>query len=163
MKDYKESLIDALDIVKDSKRCLGCVGSCNECEYFLAIEKIENAIERLGELVENKPLEFEELKEGEGMNKYEEALKKLVKASCPEKVYCEKCDCSRICNKEAREWIDSLRELVGKETPKMPDDIPSGHIPKHGKCPNCGSFVVLTCSNDRCRVCGQMLKWEEEE
>ncbi len=54
MKDYKESLIDALDIVKDSKRCLGCVGSCNECEYFLAIEKIENAIERLGELVEKE-------------------------------------------------------------------------------------------------------------
>ena len=62
MKDYKESLIDALDIVKDSKRCLGCVGSCNECEYFLAIEKIENAIERLGELVEKettKPLDYE--------------------------------------------------------------------------------------------------------
>ena len=102
MKDYKESLIDALNIVKDSKRCLGCVGSCNECEYFLAIEKIENAIERLGELVE-------------------------------------------------------------KETPKMPIDIPSGHIPKHGKCPNCGCFVLQTCDSARCVVCGQMLKWEEEE
>lgn len=102
MSKYKESLIGALDFVKDSVRCLGCVGSCNECEYFLAIEKIENAIERLGELVE-------------------------------------------------------------KETPKMPVDIPSEHIPKHGKCPNCGNFVVQTCSRERCRVCGQMLKWEEEE
>lgn len=45
----------------------------------------------------------------------------------------------------------------------MPTDIPNGHIPKHGNCPNCGNFVVQTCSNDRCRVCGQMLKWEEEE
>lgn len=102
MSKYKESLIDALDYVKYSVRCLGCVGSCNECEYFLAIEKIENAIERLGELVE-------------------------------------------------------------KETPKMPIDIPSGHIPKHGKCPNCGCFVLQTCDSARCVVCGQMLKWEEEE
>ena len=64
MKDYKESLIDALDIVKDSKRCLGCVGNCIECEYDKALDQIENAIERLGELVEDKPLDFEELKEG---------------------------------------------------------------------------------------------------
>ena len=102
MKDYKESLIDALDIVKDSKRCLGCVGRCDECEYFLAIEKIENAIE-------------------------------------------------------------TLEELVEKETPKMPIDIPSGHIPKYGNCPNCGCFVLQTCDSARCVVCGQMLKWEEEE
>ena len=97
------------------------------------------------------------------MNKYEEALKKMVKASCPEKVYCEKCDCSRICNKEAKEWIDSLRELVEKETPKMVEAVPNGHIPKHGNCPNCGCFVVQTCDNARCVVFGQMLTWEEEE
>lgn len=102
MNKYIQSVMEALDFVKDSVRCLGCVGSCNECEYFLAIEKIENAIERLGELIE-------------------------------------------------------------KETPKIPVDIPSGHIPKHGKCPNCGSFVVLTCSNDRCRVCGQRLDWGEND
>ena len=62
MSKYKESLIDALDYVKYSVRCLGCDGSCNECKYFLAIEKIENAIEKLGELVEKetpKPLSFE--------------------------------------------------------------------------------------------------------
>ena len=62
MSKYKESLIDALDYVKYSLRCLGCDGSCNECEYFLAIEKIENAIEKLGELVEKettKPLDYE--------------------------------------------------------------------------------------------------------
>ncbi len=79
MSKYKESLIGALDFVKDSVRCLGCVGSCNECEYFLAIEKIENAIEKLGELVEketNKPLEFEELKEG--MQVWDNVLKKYI-------------------------------------------------------------------------------------
>lgn len=54
MNKYKQSLIDALDFIKDSGRCLSCVGSCNECEYFLAIEKIENAIDKLGELVEKE-------------------------------------------------------------------------------------------------------------
>lgn len=97
------------------------------------------------------------------MNKYEEALKNLVKGSCPEKAYCDECDFSWMCNKEAKGWIDSLRELVEKETPKMVDDIPSGHIPKHGNCPNCGSFVMQTCKDARCVVCGQILKWEEED
>ena len=55
------------------------------------------------------------------MNKYEEALKKLVKASCPEKAHCDECDFSGLCNKEAKEWIDTLCELVEKETPKPLD------------------------------------------
>lgn len=97
------------------------------------------------------------------MNKYKEALRNLVKASCPEKVYCDECGFSWLCNKEAKEWIDSLHELVEKETPKMVDGIPNGHIPKHGKCPNCGCFVVHTCDSARCVVCGQVLKWEEED
>lgn len=45
----------------------------------------------------------------------------------------------------------------------MVDGIPNGHIPKHGNCPNCGSFVMQTCKDARCVVCGQMLKWEEED
>ena len=97
------------------------------------------------------------------MNKYKEALKKLVKASCPEKTYCDECNFSWLCNKEAKEWIDTLRELVEKETPKMPDGISNGHIPRHGKCPNCGCFVVHTCDSARCDVCGQKLKWDEDE
>lgn len=102
MIKYKESLMNAIDVIKDSKRCLSCVGSCNECEYFLAIEEIENA-------------------------------------------------------------IDKLEELVEKETPKMPDDIPNGHVPKHGKCPNCDNFVVQTCSHNRCSMCGQKLDWGEND
>lgn len=94
--------MNALDVVKDSERCRGCVGNCIECEYDKALDQIENAIE-------------------------------------------------------------TLCELIGKETPKMPIDISSEHIPKHGKCPNCGNFVVQTCSHDRCSMCGQILKWEEKE
>lgn len=37
-------LMDALDIVKDSNRCKGCVGDCIKCEYSNALEQIENAI-----------------------------------------------------------------------------------------------------------------------
>ena len=54
VNEYKQSLINAIDVIQDSKRCLGCVGNCNECEYFLAIEKIENAVDKLGELVEKE-------------------------------------------------------------------------------------------------------------
>ena len=97
------------------------------------------------------------------MNKYEEALKKLVKASCPEKAYCDECDFSGLCNKEAKGWIDSLRKLVEKEKPKMPAYIQRGNISKHGYCPNCGVFVMQTFKDARCVVCGQMLKWEEED
>lgn len=102
MNKYIQSVMEALDVIKDSERCRECVGNCIECEYDKALDQIENAIE-------------------------------------------------------------TLRELVEKETPKMPTDIPSGHIPKYGNCPYCGNFVAQMCVNDRCRVCGQLLKWEEEE
>lgn len=109
MNKYGELLMTALDIVKNTDICRGCVGSCDDCEYSWALTKIEDAI-------------------------YD---------------YCK------------------LRE---REIPKAPIDIPSGHIPKpsghipkHGNCPNCGCFVVQTCDSARCVVCGQMLKWEEED
>lgn len=54
MNKYKQSLIDALDFIKDSGRCLSCVGSCDECGYYFALGQIENAIETLGELVEKE-------------------------------------------------------------------------------------------------------------
>lgn len=86
------------------------------------------------------------------MNKYEEAYERLCSKEYHypdhESVYAD---------------IDTLGELVGKEIPKIPLDIPSGHIPKRGYCPNCGSFVMQTCKDARCVVCGQMLKWEEED
>ena len=86
------------------------------------------------------------------MNKYEEAYERLSSKEYyypdPESVYAD---------------IDLLGELVGKEIPKIPLDIPSGHIPKRGYCPNCGSSVIQTSYAVRCDVCGQMLKWEEED
>ena len=96
------------------------------------------------------------------MNKYKEALQKIVEASCPEHNFCEDCYMKLGCTAKAKAWVDSLYELVEKEEPKMPTDMASGHIPKHGNCPNCGSFVFQTCKDARCVVCGQILKWEEE-
>lgn len=93
------------------------------------------------------------------MNKYEEAYESVYQLIC--ELEGIKTGVSVHCVYD--EDLEALKELVDKETPKMPTDIPSGHIPKHGKCPNCGSFVVLTCSNDRCRVCGQRLDWGEKD
>lgn len=97
------------------------------------------------------------------MNKYKEALKKLVEASCPEHNFCEDCYMRAGCTAQTKDWIDTLYELVEKEEPKMPVDMPSGHIPKHGYCPNCNSFVVVTCNGVRCNVCAQKLKWVDDE
>ena len=101
MNEYKEALMNALDIIKDSERCRGCTDRCLDCEYFLALTKIKGAIYG----------------------------------------YCK---------------------LKEREIPKMVDGIPNGHIPKHGYCPNCGGFVMQTFKDARCVVCGQVLKWEEE-
>lgn len=97
------------------------------------------------------------------MNKYKKALKKLVEASCPEHVFCEQCYMKHGCTAQAKAWVVALYELVEKEEPKTPIDIPGGCIPKNGYCPNCGNFVVQTCADDRCAVCGQKLKWDDVE
>ena len=103
VNEYKQSLTEALDVIKDSKRCLDCVGNCVECEYNKALDKIENAIEMLG-------------------------------------------------------------ELVGKEIPKMPLKINREcSMDSIGDCPNCGAFVESSANEFRCSVCGQKLKWSEDE
>ncbi len=93
------------------------------------------------------------------MNKYEEAYESVYQLICELETIKTGVDAYCVYDED----LEVLNELVEKETPKMPTDIPSGHIPKQGKCPNCGSFVVLTCSNDRCRVCGQRLDWGEND
>lgn len=48
------------------------------------------------------------------MNKYQEALDNLVKVSCPKKVSCTECDINIICNCIAKEYVDTLQELINK-------------------------------------------------
>lgn len=38
-------LLDALNIIKDSDRCRGCIGQCSTCEYSQSLDKIEEALE----------------------------------------------------------------------------------------------------------------------
>lgn len=104
------------------------------------------------------------------MNKYEEALKKLVKASCPEKAHCDKCDFSGLCNKEAKEWIDTLCELVEKETTKPLDYEGDGYVDGElnydtAICRSCGrKFDVDYDEHSKyCPGCGQKLDWGESD
>jgi|GEM_PF-5397019 len=55
------------------------------------------------------------------MNKYQEALNNLIKVSCPKGRCCKECDFEKICNCEAKSYIDTLQELVDKATPKKAD------------------------------------------
>ena len=52
------------------------------------------------------------------MNKYQEALNNLIKVSCPKEKCCKECDIEKICNCEAKWYIDILQELVDKAAPK---------------------------------------------
>lgn len=97
------------------------------------------------------------------MNKYKEALKNLVEASCSEHKFCEDCYIRVRQGCTAKAWVDLLYKLTEKEEPKTPIDIHKGCIPKNGYCPNCGNFVVQTCDSARCLVCGQKLKWDDDE
>lgn len=92
--------MNALDIVKDGDGCRGCVGSCDDCEYFCVLDRIEHAI-------------------------YD---------------YCK------------------------LETPKVPSKINiECSMDSIGDCPNCGAFVESSANEFRCSVCGQKLKWSEDE
>lgn len=44
MNKYGELSMKALDIIKNADICRGCVGSCNDCEYSWALDRIEDAI-----------------------------------------------------------------------------------------------------------------------
>lgn len=60
--------------------------------------------------------------------------------------------------------IETLGELVGKEIPKMPLKINREcSMDSIGDCPNCGAFVESSENEFRCSVCGQKLKWSEDE
>lgn len=81
------------------------------------------------------------------MNKYQEALNNLIKVSCPKEKCCKECDIEKICNCEAKWYIDILQELVDKAAPKKILAMDSEKVTKkvvdnvnkdtrkNGKCP----------------------------
>lgn len=93
------------------------------------------------------------------MNKYQEALNNLIINSCPvaigSKEPCSSCKYNKICNALARDWIDTLQELVDKETPMKPlEDNYLGEF----MC-ECGS--PITKDHKYCPYCGQKLNWDK--
>lgn len=59
------------------------------------------------------------------MNKYQEALNNLVKVSCKSGKYCKECEMNKVCNCEAKSYIDTLQELVGNPPLKF-DELEEG-------------------------------------
>ena len=114
------------------------------------------------------------------MNKYQEALDRLVKHSCPQRTSCNDCDMKGYCNRIAKDWIDVLQELVDKATPKKPafnedwrDEETTSIYDEDGfinpvvcVCPNCGKNAICVTEygkyNKCCHECGQAIDWSEE-
>lgn len=105
------------------------------------------------------------------MNKYQNALNKIVKSCCPNCIDengCSSCDIEKICNATAKSWVNTLQELVDKETPKKL----KSKTDKDGRllwiCPNCGDVYMkfwsdvetITCRK-YCDECGQKLYFGE--
>jgi hypothetical protein len=68
------------------------------------------------------------------MNKYQEALEFLIKASDCDYKECKECSINKLCHKY--EAVQTLQELVDKETPKKPL-IKKYENSEHYLCPNC--------------------------
>lgn len=108
------------------------------------------------------------------MNKYQDALNKIVKSCCPNCVDengCSSCDIKKICNATAKDWVNRLQELVDKETPKKVVlhykhhlGTAWGRFVSRITCPSCNRRLKDKIPNNQlfCPKCGQKLKWSEE-
>lgn len=96
------------------------------------------------------------------MNKYQETLNNLVKVSCPTGKCCRECDIEKICNCEAKSYIDVLQELVDKATPKKPIGKYTNY-----RCPVCnrrvrsGKGSSSFVRDNVCQGCFQVLDWSD--
>lgn len=98
------------------------------------------------------------------MNKYQEALDKIVKSCCPncDTEGCKDCSIEKICNATAKDWVDTLQELLDKETPKeiklrYEDTIHETTV-SIPCCPCCKSDLEYD-EQKYCHECGQKIEW----
>lgn len=102
------------------------------------------------------------------MNEYQKALNTIADTLT---YYMVRKDLASLpSDNEIFDSMDTLRELVDKETPKKPvviqDDIFGDY---HLVCPNCGQGgIIIATRNDgklyqRCPFCGQKLKGDDED
>lgn len=108
------------------------------------------------------------------MNKYQDALNKIVKSCCPNCIDengCSSCDIEKVCNALAKDWVDSLQELVDKETPKevinrkakLSEEKLHLLVLNDYRCPVCNRDTIFGYRCNYCRHCGQKLDWGEED
>lgn len=108
------------------------------------------------------------------MNKYQDALNKIVKSSCPNCIDengCSTCDIEKICNATAKSWVNRLQELIDKETPIKTTSAETEPGAYYGVCESCGSGIRLCQHYDNekekwikecyCPYCGQKLYFGE--
>lgn len=114
-------------------------------------------------------------------SKYQKALDNLVKNSCPKKVSCTECDININCNCIAKEYVDTLQELVNKATPKKPhlseifkDEDTKTIYDEDGYineticvCANCGKHTIFDYEYSKrfkyCSICGQAIDWSNKD
>ena len=79
------------------------------------------------------------------MNKYQEALNKIIRSCCPycyDDNGCQNCKIKQTCNATAKSWVDTLQELVDKETPMKTVGVSMNGM-GYGFCERCGSGIHL--------------------
>lgn len=103
------------------------------------------------------------------MNKYQKALNKIIRSCCPyccDDNGCQKCEIKQTCNATAKSWVDTLQELVDKETPKGVINTGTEIF-----CPRCSkmfNFVIggnglCVTIPQYCSECGQKLGSDTDE
>ena len=111
------------------------------------------------------------------MNKYQEALNKIVRSCCPycyDDNGCQNCEIKQTCNATAKSWVDTLQELVDKETPMKVDKNTKGSFPNYDKddtyhttykCPKCNCTIHLDWHEQRnfCPECAVKLDWSDTD
>lgn len=86
------------------------------------------------------------------MNKYQEALSNIRYYYAQSQKY------KKLQKYNAKRQLETLQELVDKDTPKKPIQKAAGRT----VCPNCERSIAREVSPRYCSVCGQRLDWSEE-
>lgn len=88
------------------------------------------------------------------MNKYQDALNKIIRSCCPycyDDNGCQNCEIKQTCNATAKNWVDTLQELVDKETP-----MKEVQKDEDSYCPKCKALMMIMLPS-YCWRCGQKL------
>lgn len=105
----------------------------------------------------------------------QEALNKLVKASCPncDGEGCKGCSIEKICNCKAKYWIDRIQRDIDKAKKYDEKETPKKVIEFTSEITNSEeAYTFFTCTDCRmlllpnqkyCSHCGQKLDWSDDE